>query len=197
MTSTISYGPGVPGDDELRLCGDVAGKRVIELGLGSRPNAVAFAALGAKAIGVDPDAEHVAATRRAAEAADVRVELHQNELADLGFATSASIDLVVSTGALDATDDLARVLRQVHRVLRANAPLVFAVTHPLAAMLDGGGPTLLRPYWATAARTVGTLFTALHRANFQVDAIVEPPPVDDPGALVPAALVMRARKLGV
>lgn len=197
MTSTISYGPGVPGDDDLRLCGDVAGKRVIELGLGRHPNALTFAAEGAKAIGVDPDAGRIAAARRHAEAEGVRIELHQNELGDLGFATSASVDLVLSVDALAASEDLPRVLRQVHRVLKANAPLVFSLPHPIGAMLDLPEPSVTRPYWGTATRTVGELFTALQRANFQVDAIVEPPPTDDPSALVPAALVMRARKLGV
>jgi hypothetical protein len=56
---------------------------------------------------------------------------------------------------------------------------------------------LRKPYWSTGARTTSDLFTALQRANFQVDVILEPPPQSAGGAHVPAALVMRARKLGV
>lgn len=195
--TTISYGAGVPGEGELRLCGDVSGKRVIELGLTDPSNAVAFAHLGAKVMGVDGDADHVAAVRRLADAEGVHVELHQGDLADLGFATSASVDLVCSVGELAGVDDLPRLFRQVHRVLKPGMPFVFAVAHPIASMLEGGEVVLRKPYWAAGGRTVSGLFTALSRANFQVDVIAEPAPVDTKDAYVPAALVVRARKLGV
>jgi SAM-dependent methyltransferase len=195
--TTISYGAGVPGEGDLRLCGDVAGKRVIELGLADPPNAVAFAHLGAKAMGVDPRPDRVAAARRLADTEGVRIELHQGDLGDLGFATSASVDLVFSAGALSNVDDLPRVLRQVHRVLKPNAPLVFAVDHPIASMLEGGEVVLRKPYGSVGGRTVSGLFTALTRSNFLVDVMAEPVPVDAKDAYVPAALVVRARKLGV
>ncbi|HKA03361.1 MAG TPA: class I SAM-dependent methyltransferase [Acidimicrobiales bacterium] len=197
MTTAITYGPDVPDESDLRLCGDVEGKRVVELGLNAGTNAVAFAARGAKAMAVDPSAERVAAARREAEANDVHVEFHQGELADLGFATSASVDLVFSNGALATVDDLSRVFRQVHRVLKPGAALVFSMPHPIAAMLEGGEVVLRKPYWATGTRTASDVFMALSRANFQIDVIVEPAPTGHPSALVPAALVMRARKLGV
>jgi SAM-dependent methyltransferase len=195
--TTISYGAGVPGEADLRLCGDVAGKRVIELGLANPPNALAFAHLGAKAIGVDADPDRVAAARLQADAEGVHVELHQVDLADLGFATSASVDLVFSAGGLAGVDDLPRLFRQVHRVLKPGMPFVFAVAHPIASMLEGGEVVLRKPYWAAGGRTVSGLFTALSRANLEVDVIAEPAPVDTKDAYVPAALVVRARKLGV
>ena len=75
---------------------------------------------------------------------------------------------------------------------------MFSVPHPIAAMLEGGEVVLRKPYWSTGARTTSDLFTALQRANFQVDVILEPPAAGGhPNAHVPAALVMRARKLGV
>jgi SAM-dependent methyltransferase len=171
---------------------------VVELGLAEgTPNAITFASLGAKTMAVDPSGDLVAAARREADRAKVRVEFHQAELADLGFATSASVELVFSAGALADVDDLPRVFRQVHRILKPGCPLVFSVPHPMAAMLEGGEVVLRKPYWATDARTTSDLFTALQRANFQVDTILEPQPVAHANALVPAALVIRARKLGV
>ena len=195
--TTITYGPDVPDETELRLCGDVEAKRIVELGLGPGANAVVFAGRGAKAMAVDPSAENVTVARREAEAAGVRVEFHQGELGDLGFATSASVDLVFSSGALGRVDDLSRVFRQVHRVLKPAAAFVFSTLHPMAAMLEGGEVVLRKPYWATDTRTVSDVFMALCRANFQVDVMVEPPPTGHTNALVPAALVFRARKLGV
>ena len=188
---TVSYGPGVPGDDELRLCGDVSGgRRALELGVSDAFNALAFAHAGAKALAVDPDAARIAELRDLATAEDVRVECHVGELADLGFATSGSLEVVVADHTLDAVDDLGRLLRQVHRVLRPSHPFVLSVQHPFAAV--GIGETM-RPY-GTGARTIGEWFTALGRANFRVDAILELGASPTTG--VPSTLVLRARKEG-
>ena len=66
--------------------------------------------------------------------AGVTVECHHGELADLGFAPSGTIDLVVSNHTLDGETDLDRTLRQVHRVLKPGAPFVLAMAHPFAAV---------------------------------------------------------------
>ncbi len=192
MVSAISYGAGVPDESDLRLCGDVSGKRVIELG--GIGNAIAFAERGGRAMAAATTAQ-VEEGRERAEQAGVRVEFHAGDLADLGFATSGSVDLVFSN-ALAGVDDLARVLRQAHRVLRPEASLVFSVPHPMAAMLEGGEIVLRRGYGA-GARTTSDYFMAVMRANFRVDVMAEPHLVGQPGALVPGALVMRAKKLGV
>jgi SAM-dependent methyltransferase len=192
----ISYGPGLPDDSELRLCGDVNGRRVVELGA-SGGAAIAFAQRGAKAIVLDPSAAALAAVRqRASEMGDdreIRVECHAGDYADLGFAPSASVDLVFSAGALGSVDDLARVLRQAHRVLKPDTALVCSLPHPFAAVLDG--TTVVRRY-GTAGRTISELFMALTRANFALDVLAEPDLASAPAG-VPPMLVLRARKLGV
>ena len=114
---SVWFGDGVVDDSELRLCGDVMGKRIIELGVtptpaGMPPNSITLARAGAKAIAVDPNAEDITVVRQQAAQAEVRVECHQSELADLGFATSGSVDLVVSSQTLDDVDDLPRLLRR-------------------------------------------------------------------------------------
>jgi ubiquinone/menaquinone biosynthesis C-methylase UbiE len=193
MVSAISYGPGVPDEGDLRLCGDVAGKRVIELG--GTANAIAFSERGARSLATATAAQ-IEEGRERAEQAEVHVEFHSGDLADLGFATSGSVDLVFSCGALADVDDLPRVLRQAHRVLKPEASLVFSVPHPMAAMLEGGEIVLRRGY-GTGARTMSDYFMAVMRAGFRVDVMAEPHAVGQPAALVPAALVMRAKKLGV
>lgn len=199
--SSVWFGEGVADDGELRLCGDVTGKRAIELGLSPTPdgvsaNAVVLARAGAKAIAVDPRPEAIAAIRQQAEAAEVRVECHQGELADLGFATSGSVDLVVAARTLDDVDDLPRLLRQVHRVLRPDAAFVMSITHPVAAMFDPGTPTPVRPYGSTV-RSISELFASYERSNFRVDVVHELGPVGVRRPMVPSVLVVRARKLGV
>jgi len=190
----IWYGDAVADDTELRLCGDVSGKRVIELGIApAGTNAVEFALHGAKSIAVDPSPERIAEVRAAAERAEVQVECHVGEFAELGFATSGSVDLVVCSHRLGDADDLARLLRQVHRVLRPEAPLVVAVTHPAGAMLDTSHERVERAY-GDGAFAMSRLLTALFRADLRVDVVHELR--TDSESRVPSTLVVRARKLG-
>jgi SAM-dependent methyltransferase len=188
---TVTYGAGVPADDELRLCGDVSGgRRALELGVSSGFNALAFAHAGAKALAVDPDPARIAELRDLATAEEVRVECHLGELADLGFATSGSVEVVLADRTLDDVDDLGRLLRQVHRVLRPSHPFVLAVEHPFAAV---GAGAEVHPYGSTS-RTISDWFTHLSRANFRIDALHELGV--GPGSPVPTTLVVRARKEG-
>jgi SAM-dependent methyltransferase len=191
----IWYGDDVADDSELRLCGDIVGKRVLELGLGSNPNSVVMATRGAKAIALDPSADRIARLRAAAEAAEVKVECHQGELADLGFATSGSMDLAIASHSLDDIDDLPRLLRQVHRVLRLGAPFVVAMRHPVAAMFDDADPAVQRPYGADGV-TFSDLYMAFERTNFHFDAMYELQARQARDAVAPTVLVLRARKQG-
>jgi len=192
---SIWYGDNVADDGELRLCGDLAGKRVLELGIASTPNAITMAAAGAKAIAIDPSADKIARLRAAAEAAEVKVECHHGELADLGLATSGSIDLVVAAHTLANIDDLPRLLRQVHRVLKLSAPFVVAMRHPVAAMFDGADPTAQRPYGDDGI-TFSELYMSFERTNFHFDAMHELNTRHVRDAVAPSVLVLRARKQG-
>lgn len=193
---TISFGPTVYGDDELRVCGDVRGKRVLELGIfGTIPNAVTMAQKGARAIAVDPHADVIQRARQAAAHAEVAVEFHQADLADLGFLMNAVVDLVLCVHQIDFDTDIARLFRQVHRVLRPEAGFVFAVPHPMSAVFDGNDPTAKRRY-GTTTPTIGELTMALQRANFSIDVMHELVSVHQPHAVAPSILVVRARKLG-
>src|SRR3954452_10088887 len=159
--SSIWFGDYVADDGDLRLCGDLSGKRVVELGIAPSPNSLVTAAAGAKAIALDPSAESIAALRAAAERAEVRVECHQGDLADLGFATSGSVDIVIAAHTLDRVDDLPRLLRQVHRVLKPAAHFVIATTHPVARMFADDG-TLAAAYGAHRS-SFGELYLSLDR----------------------------------
>ena len=213
-TDVVTYGPDVPREDALRLLGSVDGRRVLDLGCGAGHNAIALARHGAKVIGVDASAEQVADARTACEREEVRVELHHAPLAELAFIRADTIDAVLSVWGLVPVDDIDRVFRQVDRVLRPEHPLVLALPHPAYAMIDQDDPErrVRRSYWETAVtdgvvpRTISTLFTALGRANFRVDTVLEPQPSaggprsaawHDHMRYVPSTLVIRARKQGI
>ena len=188
VVADINYGPGTPGDTELRLCGDVGdGRRAIELGISPWFNSIAFARAGAKSIAVDPDADRIAETRRLATEAEVQVQCLATDLADLGDVASASCEVVLAAHTIDQVDDLGRLLRQVHRVLKPSASLVMSMPHPFAAI------SVEHPY-GTGARTIGEWFTALTRANFRVDQLFELGATAQSPA--PASLILRARKEG-
>jgi ubiquinone/menaquinone biosynthesis C-methylase UbiE len=212
VASVVRYGSSVADESELRLCGDVTGKRIIELGISAPSNAVALASAGARALAVDPSADRITLLRRQAEAAEVTVQCHQSDVADLGFATSGSVDLVVASHTLADVDDLSRLLRQIHRVLKPDAAFIMAEQHPIAAMLTASnaqqpgpqtgaqagqpGQVVQRPY-GSPARSISDVFMAMQRTNFRIDVMHELMPINNRSALAPLVLVIRARKLGV
>jgi SAM-dependent methyltransferase len=223
-TDVAHYGPDIPTEADLRLLGDLGGKRVLELGCGGAQCSIAFAKQGAVAIGVDFSAEQLAFARRLTEREGVKVELHHGDLADLAFVRADSIDLAFSSFAFGYVEDLNRVFRQVHRVLKTGAPLVFSLPHPAYDMVDddnGEQPLLIRrPYFDRSPiefdwngnkftayhHTISDLYMGLTRAGYRVDVLVEPEPnAGGPRSIfwretfryVPRTLIVRARKEGI
>jgi SAM-dependent methyltransferase len=221
-TSVAHYGPDIPTEAQLHLLGDLRGKRVLELGCGGAQCSVAFAKQGATAIAVDFSAEQLAFARRLCDREEVRVELRLGDLADLAFLRADSIDLVFSAYAFGYVEDLNRVFRQVHRVLKVGSPLVFSLPHPAYDMIDDDREsplTIGRSYFEKTPidyevggiaftdyhHTLGDLYMGLLRASYRVDLIMEPQPNrDGPRSqdwreaflTVPRTLIIRARKEG-
>ena len=193
---------------ELRLLGDLRGKRVLDLGSGSGSAAITFAQQSAIVIALDGSDAHLARARERAEREEVKVEWRKGDLADLAFLRAESIDVAFSAFAVAEVEDAARLFRQVQRVLKPNGPFVFSYEHPMAMCLGPDG-TVDRSYFEPGpidverdgepvrvfARGISEVFTDLGRAGFRVDTVLEPGP-DTPGAKVPSTIVWRARKEG-
>jgi len=217
-SDTVSYGPDGPTEDELRLLGSVDGKRIVDLGCGAGQAAVALARKGATVIAIDASARMLDQARSLAERAETRVEWHQGDLAELAFLRAESIDIVFSVYAMGEVEDLNRLLRQAHRVLRNRGAFVFSYEHPIALCVGREPPaapstpihTVVRQSYFTEepvtverdgeqievyVRSVTSVFHALTRTGFRVEVIAEPRPAPD--ALVPRTIVWRARKEGI
>lgn len=209
----MHYGPDLPTEADLKLLGRLDGKRVLELGCGGGPSSVALARQGAKVIAVESSPEQVQHARRLCEQEHVTVELHQGDLADLAFVRADTVDAALSIYALGMVEDLDRVFRQVHRVLKPDAPFVVSLPHPAWRARDD------RTWWdrspidwadgtergADYPATISHVFTSLTRANFRVDTLLEPAPPrttarsrwwDQAMDRVPSTLIIRARKEG-
>ncbi|MGY6500791.1 MAG: class I SAM-dependent methyltransferase [Acidimicrobiales bacterium] len=222
-TDRVVYGPDIVDESDVRLLGDLSGKRILQLGSHEGHTAIALTRRGARVIVIEPSESRVAASRWAFERADLHIEMHHGDLADLASIRADSIDLALSIFSLSQVDDLPRVFRQVHRVLRQEAHLVFSLPHPAFAMIDPASDEpmrIRRSYWDASPRsweiddhegrdhthTIGELFTHLGRTNFRVDTVLEPEPAasgartplwSETMRWVPATLIVRARKQGI
>jgi SAM-dependent methyltransferase len=223
IPDTVTYGVGGPTEADLRLIGDVSGKRVLDLGSGNGKNAIALARQGAHVIAVDRSVAQLARARKLAATTDVRVEWHECDASDLAFLRADSIDLVLAAGVLGEVDDIDRLLRQVHRVLRPGSPFVFSYDHPMAlavgrevdapGALPLGALEVRRSYFDMTPveithdneriqvwpRTIAEVFASAHRAGYRVELLLEPEPTGSvgPGPDIPRVVVWRARKEGV
>ncbi|MGH3451375.1 MAG: class I SAM-dependent methyltransferase [Haloechinothrix sp.] len=181
-------------EEEAGLLGDVAGKRVIEVGCGSAPCARWLATRGAHAVGIDLSAGMLRHARLANARTEVSVPLVRANAERLPFA-STSFDAACSAfGALPFVASLDAAFAEVHRVLLPDSPWVFAVTHPMRWIFpDDPGPhglTATQPYFdrtpylevdddGTATyveyhRTLGDYVRALRATGFVLEDLIEP-----------------------
>lgn len=118
-------------ESDAGLLGELADRRVLEVGCGSAPCARWLAAQGAQVVGLDLSGGMLRHAVRAARDTGIAVPLVQADAGRLPFAES-SFDLACSAfGAVPFVADSAAVMAEVSRVLRPGGRWVFAVTHPM------------------------------------------------------------------
>ena len=113
-------------EDQDHLLGDVAGKRVLDVGCGAAQTTRWLAGHGAVAVGFD-----LSFAQLRLGLAEPRVPLVRADAEALPFG-DATFDVACSAyGALPFVADSARVMREVARVLKPGGRWVFSVTHPI------------------------------------------------------------------
>jgi SAM-dependent methyltransferase len=181
-------------ESDAGLLGEVAGRRVLEVGCGSAPCARWLADQGAQVVGLDLSAAMLRHAVAAARETGIRVPLVHADATRLPFADH-SFDLACSAfGAVPFVADSAAVMREVARVLRPGGRWVFAVTHPVRWIFpdDPGeaGLTVVQSYFdrtpyvevdgagrATYVehhRTVGDRVREIVAAGLTLEDLVEP-----------------------
>jgi SAM-dependent methyltransferase len=183
----------------LALAGDVAGRRILDVGCGSGPLFAALRDRGAIVTGLDSSTGMLElARRRLGDDAD----LH---LADLGRPLpfpDGAFDDVIGSLVLHYLEDWTVPLAELRRVLRPGGRLIVSVDHPIQ------GHPLVRPdadYFATYQwssdnttlsgqsyvltywhRPLPAMIDAFTAAGFRIAVISEPPPAPDtPRELLP------------
>jgi SAM-dependent methyltransferase len=179
---------------DAHLLGDVAGRRVLEVGCGSAPCSRWLRRAGADVVGVDISAGMLARAAELGRSTGVVVPLLQADAGALPLADGA-VDLACSAfGALPFVADAGAVLAEVARVLRPGGRFVASVNHPMRwPMPDSPDPADLRvtssyfdrtPYVETDDagrivyvehhRTVGDWVRAVVGAGLVLADLIEP-----------------------
>jgi len=216
----VRYGPDLDDEALARLIGSVAGKRILDLGCGFGANSIALARAGAHVVAVDQSASRLAIARSNADEAEVRIEFHHADPADLAFVRAERMDACIAVYSVAGVDDVARLFRQVHRVLRADKPFVVSLPHPMSLMVDDderprviqAADDLTPLVWpgdedvegvTVLPHSVSDVVMALRSSNFRLDLILEPTGEPRSAAsrywsptrrLIPSTVIFRTRK---
>jgi SAM-dependent methyltransferase len=179
----------------LELAGDLAGRRVLDLGCGD----AAFGRLvlehgGSAYLGVEGSRNMTAVARETL--AGTSGEVQHCTIEDWE-APAAAFDLAVARLSLHYLADLAPVFTQVYQALVAGGLFVFSVEHPVITSCDRGWPTgtlrqawMVDDYFVTGLRetawlggtvrkyhrTVEDYFCALQNAGFVIQQLRESRP---------------------
>lgn len=131
-TDDVYYGNFIQSEKELRLIGDVKGKRVLEIGCGGGQNSIVLAKQGAIVSGIDLSEKQIAYARALAKREHAKVDFFVGDMQDLSRFSDASFDIVVTTVSLLYVENLDRTFAEVYRVLKDGCIFVFSEGHPLA-----------------------------------------------------------------
>jgi SAM-dependent methyltransferase len=195
--NVLGWGVWCPDETELRVVGDVSGKRALVVGCGGGEDIVALNAMGAVDLaGIDlSDVELEHASKHLAERG-VAARLVQGTAEDLSAFADRSFDLAISVHALLYVEDIARCFAEVARVLTPGSQFAFSISHPFDTMTSEDVPlTILRSYFEgqedwewdfpehdvradfrSWSRPFSEWFHTLKDTGFEVERILEPPP---------------------
>lgn len=196
-TDSAHYGPWAPLENELRLLGDVAGLRILEIGCGGGQCSIAFAKQGAIVTGLDLSDVQLQFARDLAAQEQATVRFVQGAADNLSRFGSGEWDVVFGVYAFHYVAQMPAALSECCRVLRPGGLLLFSLDHPFRdCFLDDQDDEMTiyasRSYFERGAmrwrfsdtgvtmvsyhHTVAQWSDMLHSAGFVLRRLLEPAP---------------------
>jgi ubiquinone/menaquinone biosynthesis C-methylase UbiE len=196
-TDTIHFGPLCPGEDKLKIFGEISGKKAIDLGCGAGQNAVAMAKLGATVTAVDFSSKQLERAYGLALDEKIQVKFINASIASMPMLADNSFDLAISACAVEFVADIQAAFAEAFRILRPEGILALSTMHPTQFVLDGQKdsmyfnfdypfkPRLMKWSWDFSEgsvkfqhylRSVSDYHNDLVNAGFIVKKIIEPRP---------------------
>jgi len=114
----------------LAMLGEVAGKRVLDLGCGEGGYARELGRQGAHVTAVDGSARLIEVARQRARSEGVDVRFVQANANALDAVESSQFDIVMAPMSLMDVEDYRGAIGEVQRVLLSGGELVMSITHP-------------------------------------------------------------------
>jgi ubiquinone/menaquinone biosynthesis C-methylase UbiE len=196
-TDELHYGPLCPGENNLRLLGDIKNKKVIDLGCGSGQNAVALAKMGADVTAIDFSKGQIEQTKRLASRQKVKIKSIVSDLEDLSKLKNNSFDLAISACAIAYIKNINKAFKEAYRILKPGGQFILSEMNPLQYIIDENEhgvefnakypykPLLIKWDWEfddlqTApdfkhyVRPISQYFNTLVDCGFAVSKILEP-----------------------
>jgi len=147
-------------DDELRLVGDLHGRRVLQLACSSGDQVLSFANLGADATGIDIADVAIDAARAKAAEAGIRARFQRADVYDLPAGLTGFDLVAISAGGLCWMPDLDGFARVVADRLAPGGAVLVAEHHPLWEVLAVAGENRLAvstDYFGRSTPVIGDL----------------------------------------
>ena len=115
-----------------RLIGEVAGKRVLDLGCGSGTYSVWFAQLGAQVAGLDVSQTMIELAFDRARRQGAQIDFRVADIREPLPFGDEEFDLIFTGTALHYVDDLESTMKEAARVMKRDGSLVASVLHPVS-----------------------------------------------------------------
>lgn len=193
----------------LKLVGEVAGLRVLDLACGNGYLSRRFARQGASVTGLDGSAPTIELAQAREAREPLGVTYYVGDAAHMDMLTDSSFDLVVSNMALMDIEDAAGAIHEAARLLRPQGRFIFSMSHPCFDKVNTSGWAIEYVYpvttiwlkmsryreiavddlpWMKEGRTVITrahhrplswYFQALRASGLVVAALEEPEPTEE------------------
>ncbi|MBM7096202.1 methyltransferase domain-containing protein [Bacillus sp. H-16] len=144
------YGPFAPNEEDVRLLGNLEGKRVLDIGCGSGHSLLYMEGQNAGELwGIDLSCSQVSAARTVLKDCTVPVTLFESPMEKNPGLPEGYFDLVYSIYALGWTTDLAQTVKNVAGYLKKNGVFIFSWEHPLYNRMTHNGDSLqmTKPYF--------------------------------------------------